>query len=888
MGFGFIGLDAPTPKGRGASRTQRSSNTTDIELLHRMECKACPLNTARHVETGHSEPAGSEKPLIYILGAAPTREADKHGKPYTGDARRFYRNAFPPDIVQRVRWGNVIRTYPGPGAIIATQNRDDARAIQETKIPSLIEIECCRPSVVSDIERTKPRAIFGLGLTPLKWAVPDLANPRAYLWQGRRFPVKIGKHVCWYYPFVTYNDVIRGRKWNGHVSDDERHFERCVMNACEELINDKTEPHVTTPEEAAEGVHIVNGSGGYSDFKRVRKFIDRAIDAKLNGFDYETNALRPYNATARMLTFAVAIKNEALAVALDHKGNKWSDELRERVRAELKRYVMADGPVKAAHQLSFEMEWSAVKFGRECVRGSKWGDTISQAYIIDPKQGLLGLEDLTQQYWGFNLKALSKVDRKNLDDEPIDDVLLYNGMDAKYHRALYIVQRDRLEQSGMTPVYEAQLRRVPTLVLTQIKGITLNQDVVARFRNRYQKRMRKAIEEMKEMQCWSKYTAKYGSDFNPGSPHDVVKMMTIIGHKTRSTTAEVLGAIDHKIIAPLLRWRKAQKLLGTYALNVSDVHTDYAGNPVERSPHVFDDGKIHPIISTYRVETWRTSSEDPNIQNWPKRGVNVDIRRSVEAPPGYKIVAFDYAGIQARNIAMESRDKEFVKTFQAGYDIHAVWTERIVDKYPKWAPKNLATDKSVFKESRGIVKNQFVFPTFFGAKGKSIGTGMAKGGHTTIPPDIITELQEELFEQFPRIEKWQKRVQENYERHGYVTGLSGHRRYAPIGFNQIINSPIQADEALIVTTAMSALSEMDYKRFQAMMEIHDDLTFLIPNKKVDAYSEIIVTEMARHRFDWINVPLVVEVSVGDNWCDLKDAGVFKMRDDGYGIESTHK
>jgi uracil-DNA glycosylase family 4 len=884
--MGFFGLDAPAPKARGGQTRAASAN--DAALAHKLECKGCPLNAAKFVQTGHIEPIGSERPIAYFLGAAPSARADRDGVPFSGVDYKFYRRMIPPAMLGKVRWNNVVRSFTGQGPVVPCQNRDRTSELKAIKPGAFLETECCRPSVVADIERTKPKAIFGLGHAPLKWALPTIANPRAYLWQGRRIPVKIGTHTCWYYPFEQYTDIEARRKWDTHVTDDEKHFARCMFKAFEQLAEDSERPHVTTREEAMEGIVCVDGSGA-DDLNRVLKFIDAALTDKLNGFDYETNALRPYNLSAKILTFAIARKKKAMAVALDHRQNKWDDESREKVRLALRRYLTeGDGPIKAAHQLAFEMEWSAVKFSRKAVRGTKWGDTISQAYIINPKQGLLGLEDLTHQYWGFNLKDLSRVNRKDLDNEPLENVLPYNAMDAKYHRALYIVQREILEETGMLKTYEHQLARVPTLVLTQMKGLALDQEVVTEFRERYQSRMRKAVKKIRALPCCEKFKVKHGAEFNPGSNPDVVKMLTIIGHKSRKTTAEVLGPINHPIIAPLLAWRKAQKLLGTYALNVSEAHTDYEGKPVPRSEHVFDDGKIHPIISSYKVETWRTSSEEPNIQNWPKRGPNVDIRKCVVAPPGHKVVAFDYAGIQARNIAMESRDKAFADTFKAGYDIHAVWTERIIKKYPKWAPKNIATDKAVFKESRGIVKNQFVFPTFFGAKGNSIGVGIAKGGHTEIPAKIITELQEELFDQFPRIHKWQKRVQSNYEEFGYVTGLSGFRRYAPIGFNQIINTPIQSDEALIVTTAMNALSEMDYKRFQANMEIHDDLTFMIPTKHLDEHTEIIVAEMARHRFDWINVPLVVEVSVGDNWCDLKDAGVFRMKADGSGIEATHK
>jgi DNA polymerase I-like protein with 3'-5' exonuclease and polymerase domains len=60
------------------------------------------------------------------------------------------------------------------------------------------------------------------------------------------------------------------------------------------------------------------------------------------------------------------------------------------------------------------------------------------------------------------------------------------------------------------------------------------------------------------------------------------------------------------------------------------------------------------------------------------------------------------------------------------------------------------------------------------------------------------------------------------------------------------------------------------------MEIHDDLTFVCPAKKVDEYADVIIREMVKPRFDWIDpVPLVVEMSVGDDWANLVHVGDFE-------------
>lgn len=233
------------------------------------------------------------------------------------------------------------------------------------------------------------------------------------------------------------------------------------------------------------------------------------------------------------------------------------------------------------------------------------------------------------------------------------------------------------------------------------------------------------------------------------------------------------------------------------------------------------------------------------------------------------IVAFDYAGIQARNVAMESKDKVLVKAFWERYDIHSDWRERITDHYPQWiSPDKRMEVETRDKKYRDLAKNKFVFPSFFGAKHKSISANLR------IPENIIKDVQTEFWDAFPDIHSWHKRIIKNYYRDGYVTGLSGVRRRAPISPNQLINAPIQADEALIVCNAMSNLSELEDPMLQPIMEIHDDLTFILPKKELDRYAEIIITEMLRIDFEWINVPLEVEMKVGEDWANLEEVGKY--------------
>jgi uracil-DNA glycosylase family 4 len=814
-----------------------------IEFLHQQECKVCPLN-GLHAQLCHPKmPAtGAKEPLIYMLGEAPGENEDKHGVPFVGRAGQVLRFRIPDDWNNVLRWSNVIRCRP-------PDNRD----------PTKVEIECCRPYHVRDIETTMPVAIFGFGNVPLMWALGQTGITR---WCGRRIPIKIGDHSCWFFPMVHPSYVMRTRKFEPRTTDQygsqvEFAFALDLQRAFD-AIETLPKPIVHTRDMALKDCTWVTGAAD-TDIGRVMSFLRDAGECAVVGFDYETNVTRPYTDDAKILTVAIATDHEAFAFPLFHKQAKWNDEERDAIMHGLRRFLYRGRCRKIAHHLAFEMEWSAYFFGDKCLHESKWGDTLTQAYTLDERQNMLSLDILCLQYFGLNLKAIANVDPARLDDTDIELVLQYNALDAKYHRLLYIEQKQRLQDEGLMEVYHDLLRRIPPMVLTQKRGVPVDQEEAQRLHDRYERRLEKIEDKLHALSVCQQFETVKGHKYRPSALHDTRYVLNKILHIFPDKLNEAaLAEIDHPIAKWTLRWRKANKLMGTYVKPM-----------MEGSPQLYSDGLLHQTLTTTKTKTTRTSSNEPNLQNVPKRGPGKEVRKAIKAP-GRKVVAFDYSGIQARNIAMESKDKALVKAFWERYDVHGDWAERIVSLYPQWVNGGAKAfaDKDVRKKYRDIAKNKFVFPAFFGAQAKTLA------GYLKIPDHIANKLFDKLWDMFPGIRDWHAACKNFYNEHGYVTGLSGVRRRAPISPNQLINAPIQADEALIVCSAMASLVELEDPRFHPMLEIHDDLTFLWPTHEIDKNIETVVTEMLRIQFDWINVPLAVEVSAGDDWESLKEIGKF--------------
>lgn len=838
-------------------KSKREAPAASLELLHRMGCTLCPLNCqATILKNPHMKATGAREPLIYVLGEAPGAQEDKTGKQFVGAAGDVLRLRIPREWLPSIRWNNVVRTRP-PG------NRD----------PTITEIEACRPSIIEDIERTKPRAIFGFGNVPLMWAtgIPSGITK----WSGRRIPIRVGNHTCWFFPIVHPSAILRGRRTNKdgeqfipkdasqYGSNDEFAFALHVKRALQQVEDGLPNPIIHTPEYAKRDIKIIFGDNT-DDLELIRKFLKKLMNEPDVGIDYETEdehkEARPYHDGSKILSVALSAECGTAAIALNHPGARWDSGELEDIKDEFYNFLMEYKGRKLSHSLPFELEWSGFFFGKEVIHGGKWGCSLSQAYILDERQGANKLNDLCLMYFGLDIKGLSSLNRKRLADCNVEDVLLYNGIDSKYHRYLYHKQERELERVGMMDVYNHQLRRIPAIVKTQLKGVPVDPPTVKAFAKKYDKKIKDIEADLWELPEVEKFRDNKNRAFNPGSNPHVMAVMQRKGYNLDKVDEEELSKIDDVFCEMILEYRGLTKTKSTYIEPLSP------GSTV-----LFPGNMLHPIISTTTVRTWRTASKEPNEQNFPKHGELREVRRQIQHKTK-KIVTFDYAGIQARNVAMESLDKELIDAFWNDYDIHTDWMNVAIELFPSWVKegsKALRLDKDLQKEYRQSSKNLFVFPSFFGAFPKSISASMG------IPEAKIEKMQGRFFKRFPGIKTWQDKTRDNYERHGYVTGKSGFRRHAPVASTEIINTPIQSDEAKIVLGAMSRLSEKDDDRYQPIMEIHDDLTFLWDEKEIDRNAEIVAKEMTRIAFPWMSVvPIVVEMSIGDNWCDLKEVAKF--------------
>lgn len=833
----------------GTTKKKKTGADMPVELMHKLTCKACPRNKDNKLVNPKMVPTGTAaKGKVYILGEAPGETEDNQGRQFVGKSGQLLRDQIPRKWEKHIRWNNSIRCRP-------PKNRN----------PLPQEIECCRPLQQADIEEHKPVVVILVGLVPTNWLLgPNKQGIHA--WRGRYVPVKIGEHVCWAYPILHPAGVLRRRGGFRYKSETEKVFEMDLKRLFKALNKGLPTP-VVIDKDYTEGIKWIR-HGNKADVDRVRSTLIRMAKSKVCSVDIETKNLRPYKKDSRILSCSVTTKKHGTFVFPVLRKGFWKTKaLEDGICAVLKEFLFTSG-IKVCHNTKFEQEWFAYYFGMAAVLGTQWADTMAQAYALDSRKGMLNLDVLIFLHFGFRVKALTEIDtRKDMEKYTIHELCEYNGLDTKWTLELFYKLRPIVRREGLSKVVLERVRTGATLVGAQLEGVPANRVTAERLGKALSRAIRVQMRKGQRTKAWKKFVRKVGRDPNPDSHPDMVELFDKIMHvkevKTASggvtTKDDVLSKLSAKKypVAPvILKMRSLATIKGTFI------------DPLDGL--IYPDGRLHTSYGHLFTFSGRLNSEDPNLQNWPNHTVWKKIREIIEEE-FRDVVSFDYGQIEARVIAMASQDETFTQMLWDEYDVHGNWAQRLHDEYRGCLRaigiKGKFSDSEVAKKYRQEVKNKWVFPLFFGASAYSVA------GNLNLPQDVASYLYDEFWSVFEGIHEWQKEVVSLYDRRGYVETLTGRRRYAPCSYNEQINHPIQGTASDIVIDASTRLQD---KGIQFNLNVHDDLTFLMKATKKSVRR--IAREMCRPTFDFINVPLVIEVKSGPNWSDQKEFGVYSSNE----------
>jgi len=291
-------------------------------------------------------------------------------------------------------------------------------------------------------------------------------------------------------------------------------------------------------------------------------------------------------------------------------------------------------------------------------------------------------------------------------------------------------------------------------------------------------------------------------------------------------------------------------------------------------------GCIHPDMFALSTDTGRMNCRNPNAQNMPRKTNDpVGVRSFIRAPEGHLILSLDFSQIELRVGAFYCRDEKMLETYRTGGDIHAATTSVIFGVSYEQAQDKHSDN---YKEHRTIAKN-VNFGTFYGLFPRGLQRTLKfKAG----VDKSIAECEEILFNLkhgYRALTSWQEETKAQAARRMYSETWLGRRRYLPgiasddwgrksFAERCALNTPIQGTAAdilkLAITRILKGLPERPW--LLPVLQIHDELTFIIPKEKLAEAVEFIRECMEAQPFPEFDLPLIAEASAGPDFGTMEE------------------
>lgn len=482
-------------------------------------------------------------------------------------------------------------------------------------------------------------------------------------------------------------------------------------------------------------------------------------------------------------------------------------------------------------------------------------DTMLESYTLD-STGRHNMDELAKRHLGHDTIAFEAIAGKGkgqltFDQIEIDKAAEYAAEDADVTMKLHQVLWPQLEQTESLKALFEEMEMPLALVLSRIErnGVKLDCDLLSQ-------QSQEITARLAELEAAAHEIA--GEPFNLASTKQLQgilfdKLGLPVLKKTPkgapSTNEEVLEelALDYELPRLLLEHRGLAKLKSTY--------TDKLPQMVDA-----DTGRVHTSYHQAVTITGRLSSSDPNLQNIPIRTQEGRrIRQAFIAESGKRIVAADYSQIELRIMAHLSGDEGLCEAFASGKDIHRATAAEIFG----------VSLEAVTNEQRRSAK-AINFGLIYGMS--AFGLARQLGIARNQAQDYI----DLYFKRYPGVQRFMSDIQEKARAQGYVETLFGRRLYLPeiqssngmrrkAAERVAINAPMQGTAADIIKKAMLAIDAEIQGRddIKMIMQVHDELVFEVAEAQVETWCAQIKAKM--ESAVTLNVPLIAEVGVGDNW-----------------------
>ncbi len=593
--------------------------------------------------------------------------------------------------------------------------------------------------------------------------------------------------------------------------------------------------------------------------KDFENFFQKIKDQKIIAVDTETDSLDSLNANLLGISFCFK-EGEAYFVSLknlEESDNLFGENKEKAFLKKIKEILENEKIEKIGHNIKYDIQ---VLENYKINISGKIFDTMIASYLLNPESRQHSLDNLS--YYELNWEKIKseelfseKEKIKDFSKINIEKLAIYSCEDVDFTFKLKNKLEKKLKEKDLIKLFEElEMPLVKTISEIERNGILLNCLFLKKLNANIKNEIKKISEKIWKIA---------GENFNINSTkqlkeilYEKLKIENKGLKKTKtglSTASEELEKIKdlHPIIELIQEYRELNKLNSTY---------------IESLPKLIDkkDKKLHTSFNQTITATGRLSSSKPNLQNIPtKTELGNTIRKAFIAENGYKLLSLDYSQIELRIMAHLSKDKNLLQAFLRDIDVHKLSAANI----------NKIKIEDVDEELRQQ------------AKAINFGILYGQGPHglsqsANIPYQQAREFIKKYFEVFSGVDDFIKKTIENTKKSGYTETILGRKReIKEINSPEIkiqkgaermaINSPIQGSAADIIKLAMIKIFKeiKNNPDIKMILQIHDELIFEVKENKADHYYKKIKEIM--ENIIKLDIPLLVEAYVGDNWGEME-------------------
>lgn len=584
-------------------------------------------------------------------------------------------------------------------------------------------------------------------------------------------------------------------------------------------------------------------------------WLQRLSTAELFAFDTETTSVDAQQARLVGISFAVA-EGEGAYVPLAHSYMGVPQQLdQDKVLAALRPLLEDPAITKVCQNGKYDINVLA-RYDIN-VQGVRF-DTMLESYVLNSTVTRHNMDDLAQRYLNRSTIRFEDVAGKGAKQLTFDQISLdvagpYAAEDAEMTLCLHNRLIKELQEIPLLrEVFDTiEMPLMPVLARIERYGALVDAHLLGQ----------QSLELAAKLTELERQTFEIaGEEFNLASPKQLgvilyEKLGLPIISKTAkgqpSTAEAVLSELaerGHELPVLLMEYRSLSKLKSTY--------TDRL--PEQINPLT---GRIHTSYHQAVTATGRLSSSDPNLQNIPIRTAEGRrIRQAFLAPAGYKLLAADYSQIELRIMAHLAQDPGLLDAFRHDRDVHKATASEVF---------GVELDDVTTDQRRSAKAINFGLIYGMSAHGLAKQIGCDRGQ--------AQMYMDRYFARYPGVLDYMERTRQQASEQGYVETIFGRRLYLPDinakngsirkgAERTAINAPMQGSAADIIKRAMITVDQWLTESgldARIILQVHDELVLEVREDQVDKLREGLLPLMSAGAV--LDVPLIVEAGVGDNW-----------------------